>query len=48
MKEDLKAMLKTEDRDVITFEGNAEEFGGDKTKGTFHPKTGHICWWYLG
>jgi hypothetical protein len=41
-------MLKREYRDVFIFEGIAEEFGGDKGKGTFHPRTGHICWWYLG
>jgi hypothetical protein len=47
VKEDLIAMLKGEDRDVITFEDIAEEFDGGKGKGTFHPRTGHICWWYL-
>jgi hypothetical protein len=48
VKGDFKAMLKREVRDLITFEGIAEEFGGGKGKGTSHPKTGHICWWYLG
>lgn len=41
-------MLKREDGDLITLEGTAEEFGGGKDAGTFHPKTDHICCWYLG
>ena len=48
MKEDLRVLLKREVRDLITFASIAEEFGGGKGKGTFHPRTGHICWWYLG
>jgi len=42
VKEDLKAMLKREDRDLIIFEGIAEEFGGGNDTGTLHPKAGHM------